>query len=329
MRLLSRVRGEKGRGSQGLRLFFATDVHGSERCFRKFLNAGTFYDVQHLILGGDITGKVLIPIVRTQRGWSAHYADHEYIDIGEAQRAELEKRIRDNGQYPITGERDELEALADESHREVVFTRTVVESIGRWVEMAEDRLRSTGIRCYITPGNDDFPEIDAPLQGSDVVEFVEGRCIRISDTHEMITTGYSNITPWDSPRELEEPQLRARIDSMFAEVEDPSNLLAVLHPPPFSTDLDKAPELEADLRVKMEGNEPRMASVGSTAVRAFIEERQPLIGLHGHVHESKAATYLGRTLCLNPGSEYTLGTLCGALVSLGDGVVASRQFVVG
>jgi Icc-related predicted phosphoesterase len=267
--------------------------------------------------------------VRTPRGWSAHYADHEYIDIDDDERIELEKRIRDNGQYPVIGERDELEALADEGHREEVFTRTVVDNISRWVDMAEERLRGTGIRCYITPGNDDFPEIDAPLQSSDVVEFVEGRCVRISDDHEMITTGYSNITPWDSPRELDESELRARIDGMFAEVSDPPNLVAVLHPPPYGTDLDKAPELSEDLRVQMEGNEPRLASVGSKAVREFIEERQPLIGLHGHVHESKAAERLGATLCLNPGSEYTLGTLCGALVVLGDRTVVSHQFIVG
>jgi Icc-related predicted phosphoesterase len=325
----SRRRPGESRGSTDLRLFFATDVHGSERCFRKFLNAGKFYDVQHLILGGDITGKVLIPIVRTPRGWSAHYHDHEYIDISSAEKAALETLIRDNGQYPVDGERDELEALADESHREEAFIRVVVESIERWVTLAEARLRGTGIHCYITPGNDDFWEIDTPLGSSDVVEFVEGRCVRISENHEMITTGFSNITPWESPRELDEPRLHERIEGMFASVEDPSNLLAVLHPPPWGTDLDKAPELTADLTVRMEGSEPKLASVGSTAVREFIEERQPLLGLHGHVHESKAADYLGSTLCLNPGSEYTQGTLCGALVALGDRSVVSHQFIVG
>jgi len=327
--LLSRKRRDESRGSADLRLFFATDVHGSERCFRKFLNAAKFYDVEHLILGGDITGKVLIPIVRTPRGWSAHYHDHEYIDIDDDQRGELERRIRDNGQYPVVGERDELVALEDEAHREQVFTRAVVDSIERWVTLAEERLRGTGVRCYITPGNDDFWEIDAPLTGSDVVEFVEGRCVRLSDNHEMITTGYSNITPWNSPRELDEPELRRRIDAMFADVTDAPNLVAVLHPPPYGTDLDKAPELTADLRVKMEGNEPKLASVGSTAVRDFIAERQPLIGLHGHVHESKGADFVGSTLCVNPGSEYTQGTLCGALVALGDQRVVSHQLVVG
>jgi uncharacterized protein len=314
---------------KGVRLYFVTDIHGSDRCFRKFINAGAFYGVDHLILGGDITGKTLVPIERRRGGWHAKYSDHTYIDMTDAERAELEQRIRDNGQYPIAGERDELMALFDETAREEAFRVAVVEGIERWVDLAEQRLRGTGIRCFITPGNDDFWEIDAPLQGSDVVEFVEGSCVRLDEQHEMITTGYSNITPWDSPRELDEAALADRIQKMVESVEEPENLVAVLHPPPYGTDLDQAPVINDDLQVEMSAGQADMGPVGSTAVRAFIENVQPLLGLHGHVHESKAAQELGRTLCLNPGSEYTEGTLLGALVSIGDRRVESFQFTTG
>jgi Icc-related predicted phosphoesterase len=314
---------------EGTRLFFATDVHGSDRCFRKFVNAGTFYGVQHLILGGDITGKSVVPIERTPRGFSATYLDHTYVDLTEAERAALEQRIRDHGRYPVTGTRDELLALHDEQAREQVFRRVIVEGIRRWVELAEQRLRGTGIRCFVTPGNDDYWEIDEALQGSEVVEFVEGRRVSLDDRHEMITTGYSNITPWDSPRELAEPELAARIDAMCVGLESYRNLVAVLHPPPYNTDLDKAPAIDSDFRVQLEAGAPKIVPVGSTAVREFVERAQPLLGLHGHVHESRGAQLLGRTLCLNPGSEYTEGTLCGAIVTLGDGEVLSHQFVVG
>jgi uncharacterized protein len=326
VRLRSRTRSLR---PEGLRLFFATDVHGSDRCFRKFLNAGKFYGVQHLLLGGDITGKVLIPIVRTGRGWSTHYNDNEYVDIADDERAQLEQRIRDSGHYPVLGERDELEALRDEQRRDAAFRAAVVEGIGRWVDLAEERLRGTGIRCFITPGNDDFWDIDEPLQGSDVVEFVEGKCVRLDDHHEMITTGFSNITPWASPRELSERELGERLEQMFAQVSVPERLVAVLHAPPYGSDLDKAPEIDADFNVTMEAGSPKLVSVGSTAVREFIERHQPLLGLHGHVHESKAAEMIGRTLCLNPGSEYTEGTLCGAIVTLDADRVLSYQFVVG
>ncbi len=321
----------KGKGrapAGGARLFFVTDIHGSDRCFRKFLNAAAFYDAQYLVLGGDITGKSLVPIERTPGGFRARFRDHEYVDLDESERAELEQRIRDGGYYPIVGEREELLALEDEDRRDEAFRRVVVDGIRRWMELADERLAGTGVRCFVTPGNDDFFEIDEPLRASSAVEFVEGRCVSL-DGYEMITTGYSNRTPWDSPRELDEDELRARIEAMYADVSDPDRLIAVLHPPPFGTELDQAPALDAELRIQHSGGQATMASVGSTAVRDFVLERRPLLGLHGHVHESRGAIQLGRTLCLNPGSEYTEGVLAGALVTLADGEIASHQFVSG
>jgi Icc-related predicted phosphoesterase len=325
--LLSRKRKSRA-PARGSRLFFVTDIHGSDRCFRKFLNAAAFYDAQYLVLGGDITGKTLVPIERTPGGYRARFRDHDYADLDEAGRDELEQRIRDGGQYPVVGARDELLALEDESLREAAFRRAVVESVARWVALAEERLAGTGVRCFVTPGNDDFFDIDAPLRSSSVVEFVEGKCVRL-DGHEMITTGYSNRTPWDSPRELDEDAMRERIEAMYAHVSDPERLIAGLHPPPYGTELDQAPSLDAEFRIQHTGGQPNLASVGSTAVRDFVLARQPLLGLHGHVHESRGAVMLGRTLCLNPGSEYTEGVLAGALVTLADGGVASHQFVSG
>jgi uncharacterized protein len=310
------------------KIFFATDIHGSDRCFRKFLNAGTFYDVDHLVLGGDITGKVLVPIIRRPGGYHCEYNDRVYTDMTESERAELEGIIRDNGQYPVVGEYDELLALTDESVREDAFRPVVLASIERWVSMAEERLKGTGIRCFVTPGNDDYREVDDALKGSDVVEYVEGRCVQLDDTHQMVTTGYSNITPWKSPREMDEPELRSYIEGMVAQADDPSRLVAVLHPPPLGTELDQAPEIDEEFRVQMSGGSPKMASVGSQAVRDVIEQSQPLLGLHGHVHESKAAQFIGRTLCINPGSEYTNGTLLCVIAVVGEDRV-DYQFVAG
>jgi Icc-related predicted phosphoesterase len=322
------VRRRLSRRPSGERLFFATDLHGSDMCFRKFINAGRFYDVKYLVLGGDITGKTLVPIERTRRGWSARYLDHVYTDLTEAERLALEQAIRDHGHYPIVGERDDLLALQDTSVGDRAFVRAVIEGIGRWVSLAEQRLAGTDIRCFITPGNDDFWDIDQPLQESSVVEFVEGRCVPL-DGHEMITTGYSNRTPWDSPRELDEAALRARLDEMCRHVHEPSNLVAVIHVPPYGTDLDQAPQIDEDLVVRTDAGSARIGPVGSTAVRAFIEEVQPLVALHGHVHESRGAQRIGRTVCINPGSQYTAGILDGAIVTLSDGAVVSYQLVSG
>lgn len=312
-----------------LTIFFATDIHGSDRCFRKFLNAARFYGAQHLIMGGDITGKTLVTIERTSRGWNADYNDHSYVEIDEKERAALEQRIRDGGQYPVVGERDELLALADETTRERRFVDAAVDGVRRWVELAEERLASTGVRCYVTPGNDDFWEIDDALRGSSAVEFVEGRCVALDDDHEMITTGYSNPTPWKTPRELPEDQYAERLAGMQAEVENPSRCIAVLHPPPYGTRLDQAPAIDAELKVQSDSGQARMVPVGSTAVREHIERCQPLLSLHGHVHDSRAEELLGRTLCVNPGSEYTEGVLRGALIRIAPDHVVSHQLVAG
>jgi uncharacterized protein len=69
--------------------------------------------------------------------------------------------------------------------------------------------------------------------------------------------------------------------------------------------------------------------VGSTAVRQIIEEVQPLLALHGHIHESRGATRIGRTVAINSGSEYNTGRIHGAVVRFDDEHVIGHQFVIG
>ncbi|MBS1885198.1 MAG: metallophosphoesterase [Actinobacteria bacterium] len=315
-------------GSTGTRLLFATDIHGSDACFRKFVNAHTVYRTPLLILGGDITGKMIVPILRERDGtYSCEYNDRHYTELDEAGKTELMTVIRRFGHYPLVGGEDEIVALADPGHRDAAFRRTVYASIEDWVTFAEERLRGTGVQLFMAPGNDDFLEIDSALQGSDVVTFAEGRCLPIGDVYEMITTGYSNPTPWNTDRELPEDKLRERLDSMFSQVKNPENLICVAHPPPYDSSLDSAPALDEEFGMQVEmGVGVVTAPVGSTAVRGFIEEAAPLLSLHGHVHEGGGAVEIGRTLCVNPGSAYTGGTLMSAIIELQDGAVKSHQF---
>jgi uncharacterized protein len=312
-----------------VRIFFATDVHGSDRCFRKFLNAAKAYDANVLVLGGDMAGKTLIPITRTSAGWSTEVRDHQYLDMDDQGKAEIEQRIHDLGMYPVSGTADELSRLDHEQHREAVFVEAVKKQMRRWGQMADERLAGTGVKVLVAPGNDDPFEIDEDLHGWDTIEFAEDRCLQLDDGHEVITTGYSNPTPWKTPREATEEQLAQKLDAMFAQVRDPERLVLVAHPPPQATDLDQAPAITDDFRIKMELGTPTMIGVGSTAVRGFIEQHQPLLALHGHVHDSKGIELIGRTVCINPGSEYTDGVLCGSIVRIRDADVVSRQLVVG
>jgi uncharacterized protein len=311
------------------RICFATDIHGSELCFRKLLNAAKLYRVDSIVVGGDITGKSIVPIERGPGGYRATYRDHQHEGMTQSELGGLMQAIRDNGEYPFVGERDEVLALAEQPFRDQAFATAVQESLSRWAELAEQRLKDTQIRCFITPGNDDIAEADDVLQRAAAIEFVEGRSVALSDEHEMITTGYSNPTPWATPRELSEEGLRARLESMFAEVKRPETLVAVLHAPPYGTQLDQAPAIDGDLKLKRAGGSPAVAPVGSTAVRDFIMDRQPLLALHGHVHESRGIERLGRTLCVNPGSEYSAGSLLCAVVTLRGHNPPSAQLITG
>jgi Icc-related predicted phosphoesterase len=330
MRVLTRRQKHSGNQRATTRVFFATDIHGSEQCFRKFLNAGPFYGVDHLILGGDITGKSLVPIIRkASHGYDSVFGEEVFRNLDERGRQSLEELIRRRGQYPVLGSLEEIQALEDPEYRDRVFRSIVYQSMADWVTLADERLRGSGRLCFVAPGNDDYLEIDRHLQGSEHVIFCEAQRVWLDERHEMITTGYSNETPWKTERELTEEVLRKRLDDMATDVNDFANLVAVLHSPPYASELDSAPELDENMRMRMQGGSVRMVPVGSHAVRSFIEDAQPLLGLHGHVHESRGAVYVGRTLCINPGSEYPDGILSGAIVELGSGVVVSHQLVAG
>lgn len=314
-------------------IFFATDIHGSERCFMKFINAAKFYSASVLILGGDITGKALVPVVR-QSGTSGAYratflGESVTLESDEALAA-FEKQVRHAGTYPFRTTTEELAAMeSDRSLVDRLFTRLMVESVERWCEIAETRLRGTGARVFIDAGNDDEPEIVETLKQADFVEMPEGQVISIDGEHEMISSGFANMTPWHAPRDIPDEQLAAFIDGMAGKLRDPRRAVFNIHVPPYGTGLDTAPLLDDHLKPLVVAGEITTGPVGSKAVRAAIERYQPLVSLHGHIHESRAASKLGRTLCINPGSEYGDGNLRGAIVTLKGDKLGNYQLING
>jgi Icc-related predicted phosphoesterase len=295
------------------KIFFATDLHGSEMCWRKFLNAGKFYDADILICGGDMTGKAIVPIVQ-ENGHYTVVLGGESQSVEAAQVADVEAQIRRKGYYPLQMTVDRLTELdQDPAKRTETFQQVMLDGVDRWMGMAAEKLRGTGIRIFVCPGNDDEMEVDDVIRRSDVVELGEGRVLDI-DGFSMISTGWSNHTPWNTHREETEEKLGERIEAMASQLPDASKAIFNLHCPPFKSGLDEAPAIDADLRLLHGGRALR--PVGSTAVREAIERHQPLISLHGHIHESKGAVKIGKTLSINPGSSYEEGMLMGAIVQL-------------
>ena len=300
------------------RLFFATDIHGSEQCFRKWVNAARVYDVQVLILGGDVTGKMLVPLVGSGDGvWRGElYGERVEARDGE-ELAALQKRIRTMGRYDILLSREEKAKLdADEALLDRAFHDAMLESLERWVALAEERLGELQIPSYMMLGNDDFDDLAVALRGSSVVTYAEDDVFELPGGHELVSFGYSTPTPWHTPRELSEEEIGARLDGLLARVREPEHAVYNLHCPPHGTHLDQAPLLDDTLRPLVDATGIRVGPVGSTSVRRVIEETGPVLGLHGHVHESPAGQKLGRTVCINPGSEYADGILRGAIVDL-------------
>jgi Icc-related predicted phosphoesterase len=313
------------------RIYYASDVHGSETLWRKFVNAASFYEAHVLIMGGDLTGKVMVPLVEEKPGvWRAHVFGKDQIAKGESKAAELERRIRLNGFYPLRCDEREYRALQeDDAHRNEVFHELMRAELQRWLELAAEKLSGSGIRCFVMPGNDDDWDIDDVIERArPPIERVEGRVVEV-DGLEMISSAWANPTPWDSPRELAEDELLENLEKLAAQLSGAVPAIFNLHCPPYDSTLDLAPELSPDLRVVREGGEPKTIPVGSRAVRALIERHQPILGLHGHIHESRGATNIGPTLCINPGSLYGEGVLDGAIVDIERGGVASYQLVSG
>lgn len=308
----------RGRKSPRTRIFFATDVHGSDQCFRKWLNAARVYETDVLVLGGDITGKVIVPLVAGEDGtWSGEIHGRQVGASGEDELRELQKQIRTMGRYDVVLAPEEKRALDTEPERlDELFRAAMLESLERWVALADERLPELGVPAFMMLGNDDFPELADVIRASESVENAEDALFGLPGGFELLSNGYSTPTPWHTPREVSEDELDAQLRAAVSGLREPEWAVFNVHCPPADTHLDQAPKLDDELRPVVEVSGLRLTSVGSTAVRALIEEVQPVLGLHGHVHEAAAAQSLGRTLCVNPGSEYGEGILRGAIVEL-------------
>lgn len=297
-------------------VYYASDIHGSDRLWRKFINAGKFYGADVLVMGGDVTGKAVVPMIRHNGGLRVPELIGDRVAPLEEQE-QLETVIRNRGFYPYLTTEEELAAAhGDDRVVAQMFERAMADSLRRWLELAEERLDGTGIRLFVMLGNDDEPALADVLEESPLHVACEDVSVELGEQIEMLSCGYANPTPWNSPREMPEPDLATHFESLVAQLKDPGRSVFNLHVPPKGTALDQAPELDETLKPVVRGGAVAMTSAGSQAARELIERYQPLVALHGHIHESRGMTKIGRTVCINPGSEYGEGVLHGALLVL-------------
>ena len=300
-----------------MKVFFATDIHGSEICWRKFLNAAAFYKADMVVLGGDVTGKVMVPIVSLQPGhWEVTFGGQRIQLDTEAELDNIKRKIRDRGYYPAVMSGDELDSLnAEDGSVDRRFTQEMTKGLEMWLDMADSKLHGGEIPCILNGGNDDIWEIDDIIERSPSVSFAESKVLDIGGFY-LASMGWTNPTPWNTFREAPEDVLAGKIDAVVASIPDMSRAVFNFHAPPYGTGLDEAPALDENMR-PMHGGAV-MKPVGSTAVKAAIQKYQPILSVHGHIHESKGVLRLGRTLTMNPGSSYSDGVLQGAVLDLNE-----------
>jgi len=317
-------------GKKRIRIFYASDVHGSDVCFRKFLNAGKAYNADIIILGGDLSGKLIIPIIKGDTGHHSATFQGKSWEVKGAQELDgLIKKIRFTGLYPFLMEKGDAAKFESQSEKDRLFVRLLSESIEEWVKLADERLRDSNMKCLIMPGNDDPLEIDQILAKGRHIINPDGKIVDIDGTYELASCSYGNLTPWQCPRDIDEADLRDKIESICGGIKSFDSAIFNFHVPPYDSGLDTAPKIADGLKIVAEMGQPVMIPVGSHAIRESIETHQPLLGLHGHIHESRGTMTIGRTLCINAGSEYREEILHGAVIDLDNGRMKSHGLTSG
>lgn len=301
-----------------MRIFFCSDLHASRKCWKKFLNSAAFYGADAIIVGGDITGKFVVPLIEGPHGTrTATFLGVERTVKTDEEAARLRTWIADAGQYAVDMTPDEYAWYEGQQDRiDQLFRRLVLDRVREWVAEADEKLANSGVRVFVSGANDDFLEVDEILATSEVIEDPNERVIDLDDGFHLLGMGWGNPTPWACPRDISEEELAAKIDLVAGQARDLSRTIFSLHVPPLGSGLDLAPKLDDYLRPRMNASGLEMISVGSTATRDAIVRYQPLIGLHGHIHESKGIRKLAGVTIANPGSEYGEGVLDGLIVDL-------------
>ncbi|HEY4162180.1 MAG TPA: hypothetical protein VGM59_03900 [Dongiaceae bacterium] len=322
--------------TKATKLFFASDFHGSERTFRKFINSAKHYGADVLVMGGDIIGKMAIPIIREgPDSYRAHLQGKtEHFQGGEELKSLL-ARLDTLGFYSQVMEAEEYQALKqDPGAVDRLFHELARKRLASWIELAETRLKGTGVKCHVIGGNDDYPDVLSLFDEtpSESMLYCENAPVDIDEHHKMVSFGFSNPTPWHTPREMKEEDIGPALEKLVGGLGSYDRTIFNIHVPPADSALDTCPMLnwETDPPAQIvKGGQVVLYGAGSAAVRQAIATHQPLLSLHGHIHESGGVVKLGRTTSVNPGSEYGEGVLRGCLVTLGKDEVKHYQMTAG
>lgn len=257
-----------------MRICFTTDLHGDRGLYEQLANLLRAEKPDLLILGGDLfaDGTPADPL-----GTQGAYIDHDFIP----------RVLRWRAAAP------RLTVACVQGNHDWACTRDVLQrhhDAGRVVLLDHLRLWHHDGFAFLghssTPPTPytvkDFERLDLP--GDPIPSFGGAVWDRVRQAGREVDLTEHFRTQHTLSQELEQAPAA------------PDPWMLVAHTPPYDSKLDRLPQVPYP--------------IGSRAVRQFIEQRQPAVALHGHVHESAEVTgsysdRLGRTLCINPGQNYT------------------------
>jgi len=311
------------------KFIFATDIHGSETVWRKFLNCAKMFNLDALVLSGDMTGKVIVPIIERADGrYDSSLLGTPYI-LSKEELPEFMKRCRMVSYIPYVTNPEEAKIFeSDSEKREKLFEKLEVEIVKYWMDLVPEKVPKN-CRAIISPGNDDKFAIDDAIRDHPVVIYGEEKVVSLDDEHEVACCAWSNPTPFNSPRECSEEELLEKLEAVISQIKNMKTAIFCFHVPPYRSEIDTAPLLDKDMRPIVIAGQLQTGPAGSKAVRQVIERYQPLLGLHGHIHESPGYIKIGRTQCINPGSEYGEGIFKGFMVEVDGEKVKKLQKIEG
>jgi len=304
-------------GVRSIRLLQAADFHGSNAAYRKFLSAVKQHGAQYAIITGDLTGKAIVPIIKDNSHYTGWLFGNREVLETEAELQRFRQKVGDVGMYDHVCDPVEAAALEKDSDAlHALFVDKMNTRLSEWLDFAGNYLSPLGVPLYVIPGNDDDRSVDPILDASTYARNVDHKVVELDEFHELVSLGDTSMTPWECPRDYPESHMVPTVKGLFEQVRNPSGAIVNMHCPPRDTPIDQAPSLNDRLEIRFEGGQVIMTSAGSAAIRAGLEQLQPLVSLHGHIHEARGTARIGRTLCLNPGSEYAEGIMKAAIVNL-------------
>jgi Icc-related predicted phosphoesterase len=313
------------------RIVYGSDFHGSDTVFRKFIASGIQYKANVLMVGGDVTGKAMIPVIHQGQGrYLGSWFGKETLTTTPEELEKVKKDISNVGFYPIVLEKDEAQELEGNPEKMTArFEQEMCQRVREWMQLAEQKLTPQKILLYFMAGNDDLISIDDVVAEFKFVHNPDMTHSKIEGGYEVIGLSNANMTPWHCARDVEEDELEQKLNTLAGMIQNPERAIAMLHVPPVDSGLDICPELDKNLKIVTEGGQVVLKSAGSASVRSFIKKVQPMLSLHGHIHESPGHVHIGRTLAINAGSEYAEAILKAAIINLEDGRVKGHLLISG